>query len=133
MYQPSVPVKGLAGAGRAGRDRRDGEVVAERGPEVGGLPRAVDDRVDLAGLEGGLEGVAVRVEGRAGVLELLEVGERLGEAAGIGGALAGVVHERAAEGAGPAELVVDALVDADLDRAVLDGGEQLVASSPAAW
>ena len=34
MYQPSVPVNGLAAAVGAGRDRRDGELVAEGRPEV---------------------------------------------------------------------------------------------------
>ena len=126
MYQPSVPVNGFAAPDGPAGIGRHGELVGERGAEVRGLPGAVDDRVDLAGLEVGLEGVAVHVERGAGVLEGLQVGERVGEAALVGGALAGVIHEGATEGAGPAELVVDALVDAELDRAVLDTGEELV-------
>ena len=125
MYQPSVPVKGLAFAG-AGRDRRDGEVVAEglgksavcQGPSMiaFSLPvwksclRALPSVLNVA----------------PGGLEVLEELERLGEAALVGDALAGVVHEGPAEGAREPEHVVDALVHADLDAAVRDAGEQLI-------
>ena len=97
----------------------------ERRREVSREPRAVDDCVELAGLEVLLHGVAIGVELRAGGLQVGNVLVRIGPATLVSHALAGGVHEVPPNDAAPAEPEVGVLVEAELDRAARDTGHQV--------
>ena len=125
-----VDIEAVGAGQRAGRalrasgHRRNRNLVAQALLVVASGPRAIDDRVGRASLEGIICLAAVGVELCAGFLQLLQVGHRLAKGR-VERALAGVIDDLAAKADEEGHVVVRVLVDRQL-QATLDRSQQFI-------